>query len=211
METNLISPEPETRAALRLASQVIFSCLMSYIFRCHIFPLTDHSPPGGFKPSPPDDPLLQPDLLSLLACGWHHFIILFIESEAFWAFQQYSQLRVLRKIQVILMVATVKFSLLNYLYKFVLVTILVAVIIIEVMSKCHTFHSSGCCTLYIANLDHSCHHLQSFLPNHLLLFSFPNSLIVFLYCCCCGSLYLCILKVGSFHGVAVLSGLLGFL
>ena len=32
METNLISPEPETRAALRLASQVIFSCL-----RCHIF------------------------------------------------------------------------------------------------------------------------------------------------------------------------------
>ena len=32
METNLISPEPETRAALRLASQVIFSCL-----QCHIF------------------------------------------------------------------------------------------------------------------------------------------------------------------------------
>ena len=27
METNLISPEPETRAALRLASQVSFSCL----------------------------------------------------------------------------------------------------------------------------------------------------------------------------------------
>ena len=40
------------------------------------------------------------------------------------------------------MVATVKFSLLNYLYKFVLVTILVAVIIIEVMSKCDNFHSS---------------------------------------------------------------------
>ena len=44
-------------------------------------------------------------------------------------------------IQVILMVAMVKFSLLNYLYKFVLVTILVAVIIIEVFSSlqrhCH--------------------------------------------------------------------------
>lgn len=37
--------------------------------------------------------------------------------------------------QVILMVAMVKFSLLNYLYKFVLVTILVAVMIIEVSSS----------------------------------------------------------------------------
>ena len=37
------------------------------------------------------------------------------------------------------MVATVKFSLLNYLYKFVLVTILVAVIIIEVMSKFYMY------------------------------------------------------------------------
>ena len=46
---------------------------MSYIFRCHIFPLANHNPPGGIEPSPPDDPLLQPDLLSLLACGWHHY------------------------------------------------------------------------------------------------------------------------------------------
>ena len=70
------------------------------------------------------------------------FISHFIESKALWAFKQYNRLRVLRKIQVILMVATVKFSLLNYLYKFVLVTILVAVIIIEVMSKCDNLHSS---------------------------------------------------------------------
>ena len=60
--------------------------------------------------------------------------------------------------------------------------------------------------LYIANLDHSCHHFQSFLPNHLLLLFFTNSLIVFPYCCCCGSLYLRILKVGSYHGVAVRTG-----
>ena len=204
METNLISPEPETRAALRLASQVIFSCL-----RCHIFSgviyflwlITIHQVVSSL----PLQMTLYFNLIYFpcwLAVG---IIILFIESEAFWAFQQYSQLRVLRKIQVILMVATVKFSLLNYLYKFVLVTILVAVIIIEVMSKCYTFHSSGCCTS--PTLIFHVITFNFFLPNHLLLLFFPNSLIVFPYCCCCGSLYLCILKVGSFHGVAVLSRL----
>ena len=56
-------------------------------------------------------------------------------------------------IQVILMVAMVKFSLLNYLYKFVLVTILVAVIFIEVFSLLQSF-----CLLYIPPHHH--HHLQ---------------------------------------------------
>jgi len=78
MDTALISPEPEARAALRLASQVVSSL-----------------------------PLQMTLYLNLIyfPC-W---------------------------LAVILMVAMVKFSLLNYLYKFVLVTILVAVIIIEVV------------------------------------------------------------------------------
>ena len=51
------------------------------------------------------------------------------------SFTIYMSMMMLRVIQVVLMVAMVKFSLLNYLYKFVLVTILVAVIIIEVFSS----------------------------------------------------------------------------
>ena len=49
---------------------------------------------------------------------------------------------------------------------------------------------------------------MSSLSISLLLYYF---LVPFPYCCCYGSLYLCILKVGSFHGVVVLSRLFGCL
>ena len=76
METNLISPEPETRAALRLASQVSFSCLGVIYF---LWLITIHQVVSSL----PLQMTLYFNLIYFpcwLAVG---IIILFIESEAF--------------------------------------------------------------------------------------------------------------------------------